>query len=248
MENLIIPSMLLVRDVIPLCEHLLDITQPLTEIDIKVKELHNKVTRIYERLVKKKTNPNKSLITKQLILLNKQREKALNTLRDKVLSIVLPGQMWSNALKLYSIINKYCPEGFKPGIKAETAMVNALLKAFAHSHNQKLLSDLNITSLYESLKITQEAFEAVSLQKSGAINLENASSDAANQMLNDLVPELITLETLIQHYYSLEPDKYGAIYHQMIDYITEVNSRAQERLTGKGIRSKFRSARVPITS
>ena len=52
MEKLIIPSILSVSDVIPLCDRILKTTQPLTESDNRVKELHARLSVVYDRLVK----------------------------------------------------------------------------------------------------------------------------------------------------------------------------------------------------
>jgi hypothetical protein len=235
MEKLIIPSILFISDVIPLSERILKITQQLTESDVKVKDLHTNVSRIYERLVKNQKNTGKSRLTEELILLDKRRDRALIALRDIIhgMSVSLPDETSTNAAKLYAIIDKYGAQIYKLGYKAETAMLISLFNEFDLAVNQKLLTGLNIGMFYESLKAAQIAFDAVSQQRSEEINVKTNESEAATQILEEMFPALISLVAMIQLYYQLEPAKYGTIYNQLNTYITEVNTTARARKTRK---------------
>ena len=66
---IIISSILLVSDVIPLSERILKITQPLTETDTKIRDLHNCASGVYERLVKNQKNLIRKSIKNYLMIL-----------------------------------------------------------------------------------------------------------------------------------------------------------------------------------
>ena len=235
MEKLIISSILLVSDVIPLSERILKITQPLTETEPKIRDLHNCVSHIYGRLVKNQKNVNKSPLTEELILSDKRRNQALIAVRDVVhgLSVALSDEVSAKAAKLYVIIDKYCSNAYKLGYKAETSVLISLIREFDQEVCQNLLTDLHINFLYESLKSAQAAFDLLSQRKSEEINAKANDTEAATQILEEMYPALTNLVALIQLYNQLEPDKYGPTFNQMISYITEVNSTARARQTRK---------------
>ena len=245
MEKLIISSILLVRDVIPLSERILKITQPLTETETKIRDLHSKVSLVYDRLVKNQKSIKKSPLTDELIQSDKLRNRALIALRDVIhgLSVALSDELSARATILYLIINKYSTHIYNLGYKAETSVLISLFKEFDQEINQKLLSDLNLNSLYESLKNAQAAFDLVSQRKSEEINTKTNDSEAATEILEEMYPALINLVALIQLYNQLEPEKYGIVFNQMNSFITEVNSIARARQT-----RKHKSPEAPVTN
>ena len=166
MEKLIIPSILSVSDVIPLCERILKTTQPLTENDNRIKELHTRLTVVYDRLVKNQKNTNKSSLTEELIRLDKRRARAFIGLRDILhgMSVSLCDEYNIKASKLYAIIDKYGTQLYKFGYQAETAMLTSLFADFNLTENRLILTDLNIVPFYESLETAQKDFNSVSDQ------------------------------------------------------------------------------------
>ncbi len=235
MEKLIISSILIVSDVIPLSERILKITQPLTENDTKIRDLHYRASQIYERLVKNQKNLHKSPLTEELVRNDIRRNRALIALRDVIhgFSVALIEGLSGSAAKLYLIIDKYCADLYQLGYKAETAMLISLIKEFDQEVNQKLLTDLNLNSLYESLKSAQKDFDLVSQRKSEEKNARANDSESATQILDEMYPALTDLVAIIQLYNQLEPDKYGSVFNQMVIYITEVNATARARQTRK---------------
>jgi hypothetical protein len=235
MEKLILPSILLVRDVIPLCELILKVTQPLTEFDPKLKDLHQKVSGIYVRLVKNQKNSTKSRLTEELIALDNRRGRAFVALRDIIhgLSVSLIEEMAFKAALLYALIDKYGTQLYRLNYKGETAMLISLFNDFDLATNHKLLTDLQIISYYDSLKTAQKEFERVTEQKSHEKAVYTNESEAALQILEELFPVLTSLVALIQLNNEFEPAKYGSIYHQVVTYITETNQVARARKTRK---------------
>jgi len=235
MEKLILPSILLVSDVIPLCELILKATQPLTEFDPKIKELHLKLTGIYQRLVKNQKNSSKSSHTEALILLDNRRGRAFVALRDIVhgMFVSLIEEIASKAALLYEIIDKYGTQLHRLNYKGETAMLISLFNVFDLPANQKILTDLNLLSFYDSLKTAQKEFERVSELKSQEKTVYTNESEAATQILQELFPVLTSLVALIQLNNEFEPAKYGAIYHQVVTFISDTNQVARARKTRK---------------
>ena len=231
MEKLIIPSILSVSDVIPLCERILKTTQPLTENDNRIKELHTRLTVVYDRLVKNQKNTNKSSLTEELIRLDKRRARAFIGLRDILhgMSVSLCDEYNIKASKLYAIIDKYGTQLYKFGYQAETAMLTSLFADFDLTENRLILTDLNIVPFYESLETAQKDFNSVSDQKASELTDHNTTSEAATDVLEKLFPELTSLVAIVQLYYHLDPPKYGMIYNQMVTYITETNTVARQR-------------------
>ena len=231
MEKLIIPSILTVSDVIPLCERILKTTQPLTENDNRVKELHTRLSLVYDRLVKNQKNTNKSILTEELIRLDKQRARAFIALRDILhgMSVSLCDDYNNKASKLYAIIDKYGTQLYKFGYQAETAMLTSLFADFDLTENRLILTDLNIVPFYESLESAQKEFYLVSYQKAEELTDHSTNSEAASGIIQELFPELTSLVAMISLYYHLDPPKYGLIYNQMVTYITETNTVARQR-------------------
>lgn len=235
MEKLIIPSILMVSDVIPLCERILKVTQPLTESDPKIKDLHIRVTHVYDRLVKNQKNTTKSELTEELIRLDKRRGRAFVAIRDLLhgISISLNEEVALKAAKLYAIIDKFGLQAYRLNYRAETAMLISLFTDFDLEANQKLVSELGLVPFYESLKAAQKEFEMVSEQKSQEKTVHTNESEAATEILEEMFPVLTSLVAMIQLNNEFEPAKYGVIYHQMVTYITDVNVVARARQTRK---------------
>ena len=235
MEKLIIPSILTVSDVIPLCERILKTTLPLTETDSRIKELHTKLSSVHQRLIRNQKNTNKSTLTEELIRLDKRRARAFIGLRDILhgMSVSLYEDSNAKASRLYAIIDKYGTQLYKLGYQAETAMLLSLFADFDQTENRLLLADLDIIPYYDSLKSTQEAFNIVNQQKADEKTIYENTSEAATGILTELFPALTSLVAIIQLYYHLDPPKYGAIYNQMVTYIAETNTVARGRKTRK---------------
>jgi len=229
MEKLIIPSILSVNDVIPLAARILKITQLLADNDIRIRDLHTTVSRIHERLVKNQKNTGKSLLNEELYLLDKRRDKALMSLSSVIrgLSLSILDDTSNKASKLYTLFDKYGISSYKAGFKTEKGILTALFSDFDLPGNQKLLADLNIKPLYESLKGAHEAFETVSCQVLEEINSCASESEAATRILEEMFPALSSLVSMIQLYYQFEPNRYATIYHHLLSCINEVNETAR---------------------
>jgi hypothetical protein len=235
MEKLIIPSILLTGDLILLSERVLEITRSLIGSNDKISNLHITLSHLYERLVKNQENAGENLFADELDILDKRRCRALIGMRDTIqgMSIVLPNEMSQKASRLGEIINKYCAEACLPGYKAETSMLISLIYEFDLPDNQALLADLHIFTQYESLKGAQIAYDEVSQKRSEAINKRANESESVTQIQEEILPALISLISIIQLYYQLDPAKYGDRYNRMISFITEVNSNARSRQARK---------------
>ena len=231
MEKLIIPSILLVSDLILLSERILEITRPLIGGDDKVSYLHTNLSLIYERLVKNQEDAAKNLFTDELDVLDKRRCRALIELRDAIqgMSVVMPNEMSQKALKLSAIVDKYCADAYQLGYKAETSMLISFIYEFDLPANQALLADLHIIPMFESLKVAQTTYDEVSQKRSEEINKRINETETATQIQEEIIPTLISLSSVIQLYYHLDPAKYGHMYNQMITFIMEVNSSARSR-------------------
>ncbi|MBK5215167.1 MAG: hypothetical protein JJE55_16090, partial [Flavobacteriaceae bacterium] len=74
MEKIIIPSLLSVSDGILMADRILETSQPLTVNDPKLFKFHATLSSVKTRLLKNQKNSNKSLLTGDLILLDKRRD------------------------------------------------------------------------------------------------------------------------------------------------------------------------------
>lgn len=231
MEKLIIPPILLVTDLILLSERILEITRPLIGGDDKVTHLHANLTLIYERLVENQNNAGKNLFEEELDVLDKRRCRALIELRDTIqgMSVAMPNQMSAKASVLSAIIDKYCAQANQPGFKVETSTLISFIYEFDLPANQALLTDLHIIPLYQSLKGAQTTYDEMNQQRSEEINKQVDESESTTQIQEEIIPALISLTSIIQLYYHLDPAKYGLMYNQMITYVMEVNSNARSR-------------------
>jgi hypothetical protein len=231
MEKLIIPSILLVTDLVLLSERILEITRPLIGGDDKVTNLHANLTLIYERLVDNQKNAGKNLFEEELGVLDKRRSRALFELRDVVqgMSVALLNEMSSKASDLIAIIDKYCPEAYQPGFKVETSMLISFIYEFDLPAIQALLTDLHIIHLYQSLKGAQTTYDEINQQRSEEIKKRVNESESTTQIQEEIIPALISLTTTIQFYYHLDPAKYGFMFNQMTTFILEVNANARSR-------------------
>ena len=233
MEKLIIPSILSVSDGISLSERILKILSPLSESDARVKDLSLKVSAVLQRLVKNQKNISTSQFSEKLYLSDYRRDQAFIALRDVLhgLSLALPEDTHSHASALYTVINRYGSMLYALNYKAESAMLTSLFNELDQPENQTHLSSLSILYLHESLKEAHQIFDEISRQRSEEINVHNNESEAATDILHELLPALINLVSLIQLYYHLEPGKYETLFNQMISFITEVNTLARARQT-----------------
>jgi hypothetical protein len=197
--------------------------------DDKVTYLHANLTLIYEQLVDNQNYAGKNLFEEELGVLDKRRCRALFELLDVIqgMSVALPNEMSSKASDLIAIIDKYCPEAYQPGFKVETSMLVSFIYEFDLPANQVLLTDLHIIPLYQSLKGAQTTYDEVSQQRSEEINKRVNESESTTQIEEEIISALISLTTMIQFYYHLDPAKYGLMYNQMITFIVEVNSNAR---------------------
>jgi len=239
MEKLIIPSILLVSDVISMSERILISTQPLTETDPKFRDLHTQTSSIFKRLVKNKKSTSKSSFTEDLILADKDRDCDFICLRDILhgMSVSMIDNVKSKAAKLYAIIEKYGTQIYKLGYTAESATLLSLFVEFDRPVNQQLLSDLGILIFYSSLKGSESAFVSVSRQKSDEKTTITNDSEAATSIVNELLPSLTNMVAMLQLYSQLEPVTYSEKYKQVVTHITEINTVARARKTRKKNRS-----------
>jgi hypothetical protein len=246
MEKLIISSILLVSDVIPMSEQILKFTQPLTEIDPKFRDLHNQTKSIFERLVKNMKSSGKSSLTKDVFFANKNRGNDFICFRDIVhgMSVSTMDDISGKAAKLYAVIDKYGAQTYALGYKAESATLLALFTEFDRPENQQLISDLGILAFYNSLKESENAFISVSNQKSDEKTVQTNESEAATDILPEIFPALTNLVSMLQLYSQLEPATYGDIYKQVVTSITEINTVARARKTRKQNISEAKKADV----
>lgn len=235
MEKLILMSILSVSDAISMSQRILNVTQPLTELDPKFGSLHAQTSLIFARLVKNQRNTTKNSFTDVSVLADKDRDCAFICLRDILhgMSVSLIEDIKSKAAKLYTIIDKYGSQIYKLGYKAESATLLSLLTEFEQPENQQLLSDLGVIVFYGSLKAAEDTFVSVSQQKSEEKTVQTNESEAATTVLKELLLELTKLVSMLQLYSQLDSDNYGAAYNQVITYITEINTIARARKTRK---------------
>ena len=235
MEKLIIPSLLSVSDGILMAERVLETTQLLTVTDPKIGNLHSGLSSVFNRLVKNQKTRNKSLLTDDLIQLDKRRNRALIAFRDLLhgMSVSLIEETNTKALKLYAIFDKYGAKVYKLNYKTGTTMLISLFSEFDLPGNQSLLAELNILPFYESLKTAQGIFDSISKQKSDEKTVIAVESEPATAILTELIPAMTNLVAMIQLNNQLDPATYGEIYNQLVTYINEINTIARARKTRK---------------
>lgn len=235
MEKLIIASLLSVSDGVLMADRILEIILPLKVNDPKLLKLYTTLLSIKKRLVKNQKNSNKSLLTGDLVLLDKRRNSALTAVRIILhgMSVSLIEDISRKAAKPYAIIAKYSGKAYRMGYKEETANLISLFSEFDLPANNTLLKDLGILPFYESLKTAQIAFDTVSKQKSDQKTDQTSDSEAATYILTELTPAMTNVMAMIELNNQLEPEAYGEIYNQLVTYINEINAAARARKTRK---------------
>lgn len=235
MEKLIIPSLLSVSDGVLMAARMLKTSQPLTVNDPKLLKLYTQLTSVYNRLVKNQKYSGKSLLTDDLILLDKRRNSALTAFREIVhgMSISLIEETSKKAVKLHAVIAKYGGKAYSMGYKEETANLISLFLDIDLPVNQALLTDLGVLPFYESLKAAHVAFDTVCKQKSDQKTEQTNDSEAATDVLTELIPAMSNLMAMIELNNQLEPETYGEVYNQLVTYINEINAAARARKTRK---------------
>lgn len=235
MEKLIIPSLLSVSDGILITERVLDAIRPFTVTDPKLLALFTKTESIYGRLVKNQNYSSKSLLTDDLIGLNKDRVNSLIAVRDIThgMSVSLIDSYSSKAEILYAIVIKHCDKIYAMGYKKKTSSLISLFSELDLPANQTLLADLGLVVFYNSLKAAQTAFETKSKQKSEEKAVKTTDSEPATDILVELLKALTDLLAQIQIDNQLDHPTYGTIYSQLVTFINEVNTTARARKTRK---------------
>lgn len=235
MEKLIVPSLLSVSDGILMAERFVKTTQPLTETDPKIKNLHSGLSAIYKRLVKNQKNASKSPLTGELIQLYNRRNNARIALRDILhgISVSLLEEPKAKALKLYAVFEKFGAAGYIQGYKKGTTVLISLVAEFDSPANQALLKELNLLPFYESLKTAHEIFDTVSKQKSDEKAILTADSEPATAILEELITAMTDLLAMIQLNNQIDKKTYGEIYNQLVTYVNEINTTARARKTRK---------------
>ena len=235
MEKLIIASLLSVSDGVLMADRILEIILPLTVNDPKLLKLYTTLLSIKKRLVKNQKNSNKSLLTGDLVLLDKRRNSALRAVYFilRGMSVSLIEDISRKAAKPHAIITKYAGKAYRMGYKEETANLISLFSDFDLPANNALLADLGVLPYYESLKTAQAAFDTVSKQKSDQKTDQTSDSEAATYILTELTPAMTNVMAMIELNNQLEPETYGEIYSQLVTYINEINSAARARKTRK---------------
>lgn len=216
-------------------ERILKITQPLTGNDFKLANLHVKTSLIFERLVKNKKSTLKSSFTGDLILADQDRDGGYICLRDILhgMSVSLIDDVQVKAVKLYAIIEKYGVQIYSLGYKAESATLLALFTELDKPENQQLLMELGLQIYYNSLKDAEIAFNSISIQKSDEKTIISNESEAATTVLQELLPSLTGLVSMLQLYSQLEPAIYNETFKKVVTYIIEINTVARARKTRK---------------
>ena len=235
MEKLIVPYLLSVSDSILMAERFVKTTQPLTETDPKIKNLYNKLSSVYNRLVKNQKNKGKSLLTGELLQLGKRRNRARIALCDILhgISVSLIEEPGAKASRLYAIFEKLGATAHKSGYKKTTAILISLILEFDLPANQILLNELNLLAFYESLKTAQGTFDLMSKKKSDEKTALAADSEPATAILEELITAMTNLLAMIQLENQLDKATYGEIYNQLVTYINEINITARARKTRK---------------
>jgi len=235
MEKLIIASLLSVSDGVLMADRILEIILPLTVNDPKLLKLYTTLLSIKKRLVKNQKNSNKSLLTGDLVLLDKRRNRALAALRLILhgMSVSLIEDISRKAAIPYAIITKYGGKVYRMGYKEETANLISLFSDFDLPANNALLADLGILPYYESLKTAQTVFDTASKKKSDQITAQTSDSEAATEILTELIPAMTDLMAMIELNSRLDGDTYSETFNQLVTYINEINAAARARKTRK---------------
>lgn len=235
MEKIIIPSLLSVSDGVLMADRILETTQPLTVNDPKLLKRHTKLSSVKTRLLKNQKKSNKSLLTGDLILLDKRRNYALTAVMNILhgMSVSLIEDISKKATKPFAIISKYGGKSYSMGYKEETSNLMSLFLDFDLPENTKLLTELGVLPFYESLKTAQVAFDTVSKQKSDQKAEQNNDSEAATEILIELIPAMTNVMALIELNNQDDPETYGEVYNKLVTYINEINAAARARKTRK---------------
>ncbi|HZK93200.1 MAG TPA: DUF6261 family protein [Prolixibacteraceae bacterium] len=235
MEKIIIPSLLSVSDGILMADRILETSQPLTVNDPKLLKRHTTLSSVKTRLLKNQKNSNKSLLTGDLILLDKRRNSALNALKNILygMSVSLIEDVSKKAAKPFAIIEKYGGKTYNMGYKEETSNLLSLFLDFDLPANNALLADLGILPFYESLKAAQIAFDTVSKQKSDQKAEQANDSEPATDILTELTPAMTNVMAMIELNNQDDPETYGDVYNKLVTYINEINTAARARKTRK---------------
>jgi len=235
MEKIIIPSLLSVSDGILMADRILETSQPLTVNDPKLFKFHATLSSVKTRLLKNQKNSNKSLLTGDLILLDKRRDSALTALRYILhgMSVSLIEEVSKKATKPFAIIEKYGGKTYKMGYKEETSNLLSLFLDFDLPENTQLLTELGLLPFYESLKTAQIAFDTVSKKKSDQKTEQTNDSEPATEILTELTPAMTNLMAMIELNNQDDPEIYGEVYNKLVTYINEINTTARARKTRK---------------
>ncbi|MBW8333921.1 MAG: hypothetical protein K0M40_18000 [Prolixibacteraceae bacterium] len=246
MGKMIIPSILTVSDAISMGEKILNISQPLTENDSKFSNLHFKTSKIFDRLVKNKKSTLKSSFTGELLFADKDRGSGFICFRDIThgMSVSLIDDIRVKAIKIYAIIEKHGVGIYSLGYKAESASLLALFAELDKPENQQLLAELGLMMYYTSLKDAETEFNSISAQKSAEKTSISDESEAATIVLQELLPALTSLVSMLQLYSELEPDPWENVYKKVVTYITETNTVARARKTRKQTQSTIEEKEV----
>jgi len=225
----------LVSDGILISDRMLKTSLPLTVNDPKLLKLHTSLTSVYNRLVKNQKYSTRSPLTDHLILLGKRRNKALTAIRSIIygMSESLIEETSKNASILYAIIKKYVVKVYSMGYKEETANLISLFLDFDLPANNALLKDLGILPFYESLKTAHLAFDTLCNQKSDQKTEQTVDSEAATDILTELIPAMTNLLAMIELNNQFDPETYSEAYNQLVTYINEINATARARKTRK---------------
>lgn len=234
MEKLIVPSILISSEVVTLSENLIKITKPLTQNDVRISDLHTSMTTVAEHFSIIPETTTQIPIGEQLRLIVKRLNEAFISLHDILhsMTITLPDLLCQKAEKLYAIINKFCPEAYQLGFKAEPKVVSSLIRELDLEPNLQFFIDLNILHFYDPIKSAMKEFEWANRQATEIEHRIKSNAEMGTADLEVLCQPLISLVAIIQLYYQLDPPKYGVIYNQMINYIDEVNALAMKRQSG----------------
>jgi len=235
MEKLIIPSLLSVSDGILITERVLDATRPFTVTDPKLLALFTKTESIFNRIVKNQNYSSKSLLTDDLIELNKDRVNSFIAIRDIThgMSVSLLPEFNKKAEILNAIVIKHCAKIYAMGYKKTTSSLLSLFSELDLPANQTLLTDLGLVVFYNSLKAAQTAFETKNKQKSDEKAVKTTDSEPATDIMVELAPALTDLLALIQIDNQLDHPTYGTVYSQLVTFINDVNTSARARKTRK---------------
>jgi hypothetical protein len=247
MEKLIIPSILSLTDASVLTEHVLKVIAPLTSGDAKLKRLYDALLPIHERLVKNLKTSLKSEFTELRASLDRTRDLASISFRDVVhaLSIVPIPEMSAKAKKLYAPLEKIGPQVYRMSYTAETALLQSLFTELDKPDYQALIADLGLQQNYKILKDSQAAFENASEQKNTEKVVRTNESEAASDIVKELMPALIKLVSLVQLYSETEPETYKAPFDQIVAFVSDINSTARGIQTRKGNSSDENTPQEP---